>query len=214
MYAKKKSVSLKAMAMLLVIVLLIGCGIGGTIAYLATSDGPVTNTFVPGNIGELTLTETTGDNYAVIPGVDIEKDPVVTFKGNTVDAYVFLMVEDTGWTVTANTDTNTNVTTYTYSIGESGKEMSWTLADGWIPLNPEREKGDDYFYYREVAANSGPQTWPVIKNNTITVSPEITQEMISKYATTLKFIAAAAQQADGDGTFTPADAFEINFAGE
>ena len=56
MYAKKKSVSMKVVVLLLAVVLLIGCTIGGSVAYLMANTNTVTNTFVVGNIGNLTLT--------------------------------------------------------------------------------------------------------------------------------------------------------------
>ena len=180
MYAKK-GVSAKAVALLLAIVLVIGCVAGGTIAYLMTKSATVTNTFTVGNIGNLELDETTGTEYKVIPGVDITKDPVVTFKNYNVAAYVFLMVGATGWTVSGFD------TTYTYSIG-ANREMSWVL-DGWTKL----EEG---VYYKAVAENAGEQAWHVIQNDTIVVSETITQDTISNYTKNLTFTAYAIQQAD------------------
>ena len=190
MYAKKKSVSMKVVAILLAVVLLIGCVAGGTLAYLMAKSAVVTNTFVAGNIGTLTLDETTGTNYIVTPGVDITKDPTVTFNGNNVAAYVFLKVEATGWTVSGSD------TTYTYSIG-TNQEMKWVL-DGWTKL-------EDGVYYKEVAANAGGQSWSVIKDNKITVSSEITKANISDYTKGLSFTAYAIQK---DGFTTVAAAWE------
>ena len=196
MYAKKKSVGMKAVVLLLAVVLLIGCVAGGTLAYLMTKSATVTNTFVAGEIGTLTLSETTGESYIVTPGVDITKDPTVTFSGNNVAAYVFLKVEADGWTV-AGTGT-----TYTYSVG-TNQEMKWELV-GWTKL-------EDGVYYKEVAANAGAQSWSVIKDDKIIVSSEITKDNISGYTKELKFTAYAIQQEDGGsdnaGKFTPAEAW-------
>ena len=195
MYAKK-SASMKVVVLLLAVVLLVGCTIGGTLAYLMAKSDVVTNTFVAGNIGTLTLDETTGNSYIVIPGVNITKNPVVTFKDYNVDAYVFLKVDASGWTVSGAD------TTYTYSIG-SKQEMKWVL-DGWKEL-------EDGVYYNEVAAGDGEKTWAVIQNNTITVSSEITKDNISDYTKGLTFTAYAIQQEDGGsdngGKFTPAEAW-------
>ena len=189
MYAKKKSVSMKVVALLLAVVLLIGCAVGSTVAYLMAKSAVVTNTFVAGNIGTLTLDETTGTSYIVTPGVDITKNPVVTFKDYNVDAYVFLKVDADGWTVSGAD------TTYTYSIG-SNQEMKWVL-DGWKRLT-------DGVYYKEVAADADEQTWAVIQNNTITVSSEITKANISDYTKGLSFTAYAIQK---DGFTTVSDAW-------
>lgn len=189
MYANKKSVSTKVVVLLLAVVLLIGCVAGGTLAWLMAKSSTVTNTFVAGEIGTLSLAETTGDSYIVTPGVDITKNPVVAFNGNNVAAYVFLKVDATGWIV-SGTDT-----TYTYSIG-TNQEMKWVL-DGWTKLA-------DGVYYKEVAANAGEQSWSVIKDNKITVSYEITKADISDYTKGLTFTAYAIQK---DGFNSVADAW-------
>lgn len=173
----KRSISVKALVLLLAVVLLVGGVVGGTVAYLMAKTPAVTNTFVAGDIGSLTLTETTGDSYMVIPGVDIEKDPVVEFEGNNVAAYVFLQIGADGWTVSASG------TGYTYSIAD---KMSWTL-EGWTQL----EAG---VYYKEVAAGANAQSWPVITGNTITVSSEITKDDIADYTKALTFTAYAIQK--------------------
>ena len=188
MYAKK-SVSMKVVVLLLAVVLLIGCVAGGTLAYLMAKSSTVNNTFVAGEIGTLTLSETTGNSYIVTPGVDITKDPTVTFNGNNVAAYVFLKVEATGWTVSGSD------TTYTYSIG-TNQEMNWVL-DGWTKL-------EDGVYYKEVGANAGEQSWSVIKDSKITVSSEITKADISDYTKGLSFTAYAIQK---DGFTTVAAAW-------
>lgn len=180
----KKSVSMKAVVLLLAVVLLIGCVAGGTLAYLMTKSETVTNTFVAGAIGDLTLTENTGDSYIVIPGVDITKAPVVTFNGNNVDAYVFVKVEGSDWTESNGT----------FSLG-TDQEMTWTIAEGWTKL--ENIAG---VYYREVAVDTDientakTEMYGIIKDNKITVSSEITKNNIGDYTKSLTFAAYAIQQ--------------------
>lgn len=178
MYAKR-SVSMKVVVLLLAVVLLIGCVAGGTVAYLMAKSSEVTNTFVAGDIGDLTLSETTGSSYLVTPGVDIDKNPKVTFKGNNIDAYVFLKIDAAGWTVSGSD------TTYTYSIGDN-QEMKWVL-DGWAKLQ-------DGVYYKEIAADAPEQTWSIIQNDKISVSATITKDNISSYAKNLTFTAYAIQK--------------------
>lgn len=183
MYAKKNN-GKKLVVLLLAVVLLIGCTIGGTLAWLVTKTEPVTNTFVAGEIGTLSLAETTGDSYIVTPGVDITKDPVVTFNGNNVAAYIFVKVEATDWTESNGT----------FSIGNS-QEMKWTVADGWTKL--ENVPG---VYYREVVVDTDTantaetEKYGIIKDNTITVSSEITKADISNYTKGLAFTAYAVQK--------------------
>lgn len=184
MYANKKSVSMKVVVLLLAVVLLIGCVAGGTLAYLMAKSSTVTNTFVAGEIGTLSLAETTGDSYIVTPGVDITKNPVVTFNGNNVAAYIFVKVEATDWTESNGT----------FSIGNS-QEMKWTVADGWTKL--ESVSG---VYYREVVVDTDTantaetEKYGIIKDNTITVSSEITKADISNYTKGLAFTAYAIQK--------------------
>lgn len=74
----------------------------GTLAWYTAND-EITNTFTVGNI-EMTLTETkigtknemTSENqqYKIVPGVDIKKDPTVTIQANSEDCYVFVQVLD------------------------------------------------------------------------------------------------------------------------
>ncbi|MBQ8648189.1 MAG: hypothetical protein IJ484_08615, partial [Oscillospiraceae bacterium] len=54
---KERRHGLELAALLLALVLMIGCAIGGTLAWLIADTGPVTNTFTYGNI-DLTLDET------------------------------------------------------------------------------------------------------------------------------------------------------------
>lgn len=82
----------KVIAALLAVVLLVGATIGGTIAWLTASTEKVENTFTVGNI-DITLTETTED-YKMIPGYTIDKDPVVTVLKNSEDCWVFVKVEE------------------------------------------------------------------------------------------------------------------------
>ncbi len=176
-----KNASKKAIVLLLAAVLLIGCVAGGTLAYLLIGTEKVTNTFVAGDIGDLDLTETPKENYLVVPGVDITKDPKVTFSGNTVDAYVFLKIDAVdAWTVTSSG------TTHTYTMGSGDAKMEWVL-EGWTML----EKG---VYYNEVAANATAQNWTVIKDNKITVGTGITETDIANYENDLSFTAYAVQK--------------------
>ncbi len=69
-----RGVSSKMLIVLLALVLMIGCAVGGTVAWLTAKTDSVVNTFTYGDIN-IELTETTGKDYKIIPGVDIAKDP-------------------------------------------------------------------------------------------------------------------------------------------
>lgn len=103
----KKSVNLggKKLAVMLASLALVLCTvIGGTLAWLVAETKPVVNTFTYGDIN-ITLEETDtnkdGDNdpttntYPMVPGHTITKDPKVTFKANSEDAWLFVKLEKT-----------------------------------------------------------------------------------------------------------------------
>lgn len=150
-HANRHSVSSKAFAAVLALALVLGCALGGTVAWLTAQTGPVVNTFTYGDI-DIELTETKPENQQakIIPGVDIEKDPKVTVKANSEACYLFVKVEQTGNFV-------------------DGK-VSYSIADGWTAL-----EGENGVYYREVAATTADMDFYVLKNNKITVSDELTK---------------------------------------
>ena len=173
--------STKVLAAVLSLVLVATLSIGGTLAYLKASSGPVTNTFTFGNLS-LDLTETTGTKYQLIPGADIKKDPKVTLTNmdgyDDVDAYVYVKVEEQDWPTAKISGTGT-------------RKVSYTLADGWTPL-----PGVPNVYYREVKATDSVKSWPVLKDNKITVSETLTKEEISGSPTAKLIISAYAVQSD------------------
>lgn len=175
---KRRSISSRTFIMLLAVTLLIGCAIGGTVAWLTAKTDPVVNTFTYGDIN-ITLAETTGSNYKIIPGVDIAKDPKVTVNANSEACWLFVKVEKVGTFVEGKV---------TYSIADG-----WTQGDGSkIPAN---------VYYRQVGAVTENTDFAVLKDNMVTVSDTLTKEDIKSIATnpTLTFTAYAVQK-DGFNT--------------
>ena len=176
---RRRSVSSRAFIALLALVLVIGCVAGGTVAWLVATTDTVTNTFTYGKI-DITLAETTGEDYKIIPGKDIPKDPKVTVTAGSEACWLFVKVEQTG-TFVANK--------VTYAI-----DNGWTQGDGTeIPSN---------VYYRAVSAEdantgvsyyvlAGNATYP---NGVITVSADLTKENIPAANPTLKITAYAVQQ--------------------
>lgn len=105
MYAKKNS-GKKIVVTLLAVVLLIGCTVGGTLAWLSAQTSTVTNTFAVGNInidleetinGTKTSAKTsdvTNNNFKIVPGATESKDPVVTVEKGSEKCYVYVCVEN------------------------------------------------------------------------------------------------------------------------
>lgn len=180
----KRTVSVKAFVAILALVLALGCAAGGTFAWLTAQTGTVTNTFTYGDIN-ITLGETTGNDYKIIPGVNIKKDPKVTVAANSEACYLFVKVEESGTFVT-------NKVTYSIANG-------WTQGKGTdgIPAN---------VYYREVGADDAKagKDYYVLAGDTdspngvITVSGELTKDDIKTITAEnqpkLKFTAYAVQK--------------------
>ena len=94
---KRKNSVLK-IVLLSVAACLVACSIiGGSIAWLMTKTDPVVNTFTFGDIN-ITLTETTGKEYKMMPGQSLAKDPVLTVKAGSEDCWVFIKIDESQWT--------------------------------------------------------------------------------------------------------------------
>lgn len=172
---KFRELSGKLVVAMLAVTLLIGCAIGGTVAWLTAKTEAVVNTFTYGNINiELTETKPTNKQAKIIPGVDIEKDPKVTVKANSEACWLFVKVEETG-TFVAN-------------------KVTYSIDDGWTKLTGVT--GVDNVYYREVGAVTGDTDFVVLKDNKVTVSNTLTKEDIKNITTnpTLTFTAYAVQK--------------------
>ena len=169
-YVAKRRSAKKALAVLLSLVLVIGCVAGGTLAWLTAQDTPVVNTFSTSTIG-VELEETT-TVYKMIPGWDIAKDPKAWITDGSEAAYLFVEVKE-----------STNFDTF----------MTYAIADGWTLLNSDSaEVGSDivtdnttddtYVIYREVTAADQmgeDSAFAILAENKVTVSGEVTKEMMS-----------------------------------
>lgn len=179
---KFRELSGKLVVAMLAVTLLIGCAIGGTVAWLTANTAPVVNTFTYGDIN-ITLDETTGSNYKIIPGVDITKDPKVTVKKDSEACWLFVKVEEAGTFVT--------------------DKVTYSIDTGWTKLTSVT--GVDNVYYREVNAVTADTNFAVLKGNKVTVSDTLTKEDIQNITNpTLTFTAYAVQK---DGISTAADAW-------
>lgn len=219
-----KGLNIKPLALLLALALLVGCAIGGTIAWLTSTTGEVENTFTIGDIN-ISLVETETDEagnkgYDFVPGDTLAKDPKVTVAANSEDCYLFVKVTSTNNSCgTVNSIVNWNVTT-----GENP-------ATGWVTYNTDSTAGVTY-YYRTVAKNANAQPFYILdgkheadcadttnctcafKNGYVTISSAVTKDMVATINNAkpkLTFAAAAVQTANivADGAKTAVDvAFE------
>ena len=170
---KMHGISTKAFAALLAVTLLVGSAIGGTLAWLTSTSNELVNTFTIGNVA-ITLEETKGEgsgtekNFKVTPGVNIEKDPKVTVDSTSEDCWLFVKITEDG------------------NAWNNG--LSYTPASGWKKL----EGVEEIVYYRDITgATDKDQALPVLENNQVTVSKELTT---LDENTKLTFTAYAIQQ--------------------
>lgn len=194
---RRRGISTKTLVALLSLVLLLGCSLGGTLAWLSDSTGPVTNTFTVGDV-DIELDETTGTEYKIVPGVNIAKDPKVTVKANSEACWLFVEVDEANWPKATESD-------------ETTRKVNYAIAKGWTPLDNVPD-----VYYREVSASTGDQPFYVLAgegegvyaNGMVTVSENLTKSELQQITTnpTLTFTAYAVQQ---EGVDTAEEAWNI-----
>lgn len=153
MKVSKKNIAITGVAVSLAAVMLIG---GGTFAYLKGETDPITNSFRTNQV-QVSLEETTGNEYNIIPGTTQRKDPKVTVN-NTVDAYVFVEVADA-----------------TEGL------VRYAIADGWIPLD-----GVPNVYYRLVSAAQDVKEFSVLANDEVRYSKALENDDMTDGSGSLK----------------------------
>ena len=142
----------KALIFAISMILTLSAFVGTTVAFLVARTGPLENVFTIGNV-EISLTETTGGNYSMVPGTSILKDPKITVKGGSEDSWLFVTVSK-----------SQNFDDY----------LSFTLDDSWALL-----PGYTGVYYQSVPKANGDRDVYVLKNNEVLVSTALTEEKMS-----------------------------------
>ena len=141
----------KSLALLLAIAIVVVGAVAGTVAWLTDRTPSVTNTFTTSDIN-IELKETK-NNFQMIPGWNIAKDPKVTVKTGSEACYLFVKLEK-----------STNFDTF----------MTYEMAAGWTAL-PEAPG----VYYRKVAAAEADTTFEVLKGNQVTVKGTVTKAQMN-----------------------------------
>lgn len=207
----------KIVAALLAAVLLIGVGVGGTLAWLYDFTNEVENTFTVGNIN-IDLVETVdgntvsakeghvgNNNFTIIPGTEQPKDPKVIVKGNSEACYVFVKVIEKNITY------------------KGVQYVNWTIDSDWKKLTTDAE---GTVYYRVYSANTADQEYPVLDGNKVTYSENLTKQQIDALQThintdyddpshgqpslTFKAYAVQMDYSEGvDGKFSPEQAWNV-----
>lgn len=201
-YVPKRHSSKKALAMLLSLVLVIGCVVGGTLAWLTAESGEVKNDFTTSDIG-VALEESENLNLKMVPGWTITKDPKAWITDGSEAAYLFVEVKES-----ENFD----------------DFMTYAIADGWTLLdtttvgnNIDTVPNDTYVIYRKVtAADQMGKTnaFAILEDDQVTVLEEVTKEdmkaLTDATMPSLSFTAYAVQLYRENSTqFTAAEAWDM-----
>ena len=101
---------------------------------------------------ETETNEVTENDYVLMPGVDVPKDPTVRIKGYTGLA---------AWLYVEIVKTNVPAT------------VTYAKADGWEPLSVTGPNGGEIYYRELTNAQTGDLEFQVLKDNTVTVSEKI-----------------------------------------
>lgn len=183
----------KLIAIISCMILLIGA-VGATIAWLTDETDEVVNTFTTSDIN-ITLTENTGENYKMVPGYDISKDPMTKVVAGSEECFLFVKLEK-----------SSNFDNY----------LTYAIADGWTQLIADKDGNliTDLIYYRTVKTADMGSEYSILNGNKVTVKDTVTKEMmealneVGATKPTLSFKAYASQlHKNNDSDFTPAEAW-------
>ncbi len=154
----------KVVALVLACVLIFSTIVAGTLAFLYAKTETITNTFTFGNVS-VSLEETTGTSYNLIPGTDVTKDPKVTVPTTSEPAWVFVKV----------TEANDIDNYLGYSV-----DSNWTLVDGETDVYVLTESYVEGTSYSVLAGNKVTVADDVPNNYGKTITLDITAYAIQK----------------------------------
>ena len=173
------------LALVLALTLVVGAGIGGTVAWLATNTGDVVNTFTYGDINIKLEESENGDgsgdmvqsrtDLKIVPGVDVAKDPQITVEAGSEACWLYVKVTEENWPEAH----------VTYSL----------LSTDWEPFTPTSltvNSGEQYYYYKG-SAEIGTAI-QLLTDNQIVVSHMLTKADVSSAQPKLTFTGYAIQK--------------------
>jgi len=177
----------KTLVLVLALVLVAVGVVAGTLAWLTAESDTITNTFTTSGI-EVTLTET-NEEYKMVPGFEIHKDPKTTVVTGSEECYLF-----------AKLDKSANFDTF----------MTYEIADGWTQLTGTGVPAG--VYYRKVLSADMGTVYSVLKDDMVAVKGEVTKAMMDALTQqtypTLAVTAYASQLYKGAGVeFTALEAW-------
>ena len=135
--------------------------ITSTFAYLTSTPDSITNVFTVGKVA-ISIEETTGDTYKMIPGNVYDKDPCITVEDGSEDCWLFVKVEE-------NNNTAPNGSYINYEVNSN----DWTLVPG--------ETNVYYYAGNDATATEGTKSY-VLKDSKVKIDEN---NVTSEYVATL-----------------------------
>ena len=126
-----------------------------------------------------------GNVYKLTAGARLLKDPTVTVKAGSDACWLFVRVE---------------------ASAEADRFITWSMADGWIPLDAQAHPG---VYCREVDATDLNLCFAVLADNAVTVKDLNAQELAALTRETLPTLNITAYAVQKSGVETRAEAWEL-----
>lgn len=206
----KKNVSMKAVVVLMALVLLIGCGVGGTLAWLMDTTDAVTNTFTVGDINidlnehkfnkdgtpTATTTKENSTDYKILPGTSQAKDPFVTVKKDSEACWVFVkIVEKDNYLFTADGEGNKTYREEKYIQWSIDTNQNWELVSR-DPAEPTGAQKVTYIYGKKQDAVSADTYINILNEKTVKYASSLTKDNLNALDETkpvLEFTAYAIQ---------------------
>lgn len=193
----------KTAVIITALVLLLGCFVGGTVAYLISETDMITNTFTVGNVKisliehDSNSLEVTSQDYPGVPGQSFKKDPTVKVESYSEDCYLFVKVVENNNTVLSDT----KIIIYDLNL------------EGWTQLKID-EIDVPGVYYRKVNKSDTNKSWNLIQDDTVTFNSSLTAEQVPSLdkKPSISFKAAAVQMngiGHGNGEGTVEQAWEL-----
>lgn len=176
----------KKIALLMAMVMLFGMTVAGTLAWLQAETDPVVNTFTVGDIN-ITLAETTGNNYKMIPGTTLPKDPKVTVLSGSEKCWVFIKVEES----------------------QLPDYIEYSLTTDWVKVDGV----DNVYKYKNVVdAASANVPLQILADNQVKIADTVTKDTMSadlNKTMTLTFTAYAIQSEELEAGLTDAQIWAL-----
>lgn len=143
--------------------------VGVTVAWLTDKTDAVVNTFTASDV-DITLKETTGTEYKMVPGNEISKNPKVKVEEGSEECYLFVQLTETCTVEKTPAGEGTAAVNYTFD-----EFLSYEIADGWTELG-----SNSGVYYREVSADATTREFSVLSGDKVTVVNTVTKAMMDK----------------------------------